>query len=166
MEEFDQIIGQYSTSLYAYLLTHTRNHHTAEDLLQDALLKAYLAIEESQPANIEAWLMTIAKYTMYDYLNKQRRIQLEEADFFEKHLFVEKTSQLVTEDELQQALRLLKKLPAKQQKAIALIKLKEFSYEEVSLMLKMPINTLKSHVRRGQDKLRQLKEEENHHGKK
>ncbi len=167
MDEFFVEIEKYSSGLYAYLFSRTHSHHTSEDLLQETLLKAFLAIEEIQPANLEAWLMTIAKYTMYDYLKKQRRLQLEEADFFEKQIYApDFTTKLIEDNDLQQALRLLKRLPKTQQKAITLIHVKEFSYEEVSEMLNVPVNTLKSHVRRGRKKLRQLKEEDDRDGKK
>lgn len=167
MDEFSREIEKNSEGLYAYLFRRTRSHHTSEDLLQETLLKAFLALEEIQPDNLEAWLMTIAKYTMFDHLKKQRRVKLEEADFFEKQIYpTDFTENLVETAELQQALRLLKKLPKAQQKAIALIHVRDFSYEEVSEMLNVPLNTLKSHVRRGREKLRQLKKEEDDHGKK
>ena len=74
LEELEAYIRQHSANLYGYLLQHTRNSHTAEDLLQETFLKAFLALHSEVPKHPEAWLMTIAKYTMFDYFKNQNRI--------------------------------------------------------------------------------------------
>lgn len=152
---------KYSHQLYAYLLTHTRDHYTAEDLLQDTFLKAFLAIQDKVPENIEAWLMTIAKYTMFDYFKKQRRITIQAADFFAKQAadgHVE--DQLLAADDIQETIRLLAKLPKKQQKAIAIVQIKGFTYQEASEMLAVSVNTLKSQVKRGREQIKLWKRED------
>ena len=168
MKEFEELIGLASQNLYAYLLSRTRDHYLAEDLLQETLLKAYLALETSEVVELEAWLMTIAKFTMFDYYKKQRRIQVQAADFFERQATGAKAdplAQVLTELEAEAALKLLRRLPAAQQKALALVLIKGFSYEEASQMLDLPINTLKSQVKRGREKLRYWNEEGNSDGR-
>lgn len=157
MDGLEDYILVHSSQLYGYLLQHTGNHYTAEDLLQETFLKAYLAIQAEIPDNLEAWLLTIAKYTMYDYFRKQKRIVIQEADFFDKQVYsVELADELIQKETSEQIVALLKRLPSNQQKAIALVQIKEFSYEEVSEMLDIPINTVKSHVKRGRATLRKL----------
>lgn len=157
----EKYFEEYSQQLYGYLLTHTRDHYTAEDLLQDTFLKAFLAIQDKAPENIEAWLMTIAKYTMFDYFKKQRRIIIQAADFFDKQVAKDQVeNELLVANDIQQTIKLLAKLPKKNQKAIAIIQIKGFTYEEASEMLGISINTLKSQVKRGREQIQLWKRED------
>ncbi|MBP1041880.1 RNA polymerase sigma factor [Vagococcus sp. BWB3-3] len=157
MDELESYIMKHSQGLYRYLLLHTGDHYTAEDLLQETFLKAFLAIQTNIPDNLEAWLMTIAKYTMYDHYKKQKRIVIKEAEFFERQPFVASLERLDQLELSMATVKMLKRLPSQQQKAIALVHIRGFPYEEVSEMLDIPVNTLKSQVRRGRESLKQWK---------
>jgi len=58
---FDELVDRFGPRLLRYLRRKVRDTHTAEDLVQETLLKAYRNLERFDPSRrFSAWLFTIA----------------------------------------------------------------------------------------------------------
>jgi RNA polymerase sigma-70 factor (ECF subfamily) len=59
---FDALVRQYWRTLHRYAYRLSGNAHTAEDLVQDALARAWRSIDKLQePGAIKTWLFTIVR---------------------------------------------------------------------------------------------------------
>ena len=73
IESFESLVGQFEKPLYHFLLTKTRNHHQAEDLLQDTFLITYRKLDRFNPAYpFSSWIFTIANRLAISHYRKQK----------------------------------------------------------------------------------------------
>ncbi len=81
IESFESLVGQFEKPLYYFLLTKTRNHHQAEDLLQDTFLITYRKLDRFNPAYpFSSWIFTIANRLAISHYRKQKSL-VEEHEF-------------------------------------------------------------------------------------
>ena len=140
----------------------TRNPTEAEDLVQDAFVKAMRAKDQFHPGtNLKAWLFRILTNT---FINKYRRGGLERSVFdgpdadplADGWVSANTMRQLrdpeqvallpMVEQEIQRA---LDQLPPEFKLAVILCDVEEFSYEEISQIMNCPIGTVMSRLHRG-----------------
>ena len=78
IESFESLVGQFEKPLYHFLLTKTRNHHQAEDLLQDTFLITYRKLDRFNPAYpFSSWIFTIANRLAISHYRKQKPLEKE-----------------------------------------------------------------------------------------
>lgn len=80
-KDFEQIYKDYYTPVYRYLLSLTKNSHTAEEITQETFFKALKNIEKYNPEQkMLTWLCTIGKNTYFsDYRKQQKQTSLAES---------------------------------------------------------------------------------------
>jgi RNA polymerase sigma-70 factor (ECF subfamily) len=149
-------------AMYGVACKLTRNPTEAEDLVQDAFVKAMRARDQFQSGtNLKAWLFRILTNT---FINKYRRGGLErsvldgpDADPLAdgwvsastmRQLRDPETLALmpIVEDEIRRA---LDALPADFRLAVILCDVEEFSYDEIAQIMGCPIGTVMSRLHRG-----------------
>jgi RNA polymerase sigma-70 factor (ECF subfamily) len=149
-------------ALYGVACRLTRNPTEAEDLVQDAMLKAMRAQHQFQAGtNLKAWLFRILTNT---FINKYRRGGLERALFDGPDAdplvdgWVSASTMRSLREPEQAALlpivegevrRALDELPAEFKLAVILCDVQEFSYEEIAEIMGCPIGTVMSRLHRG-----------------
>ena len=70
-KDFERVYCEYYPSVYRYMLSLTKNKHTAEEIAQETFFKALKNIEKYDPQqNMLTWLCTIAKNTWFSSLKK------------------------------------------------------------------------------------------------
>ncbi|NLG52076.1 MAG: RNA polymerase sigma factor [Chloroflexi bacterium] len=75
-KEFEQLFADHQTAILNYLYRMVGDPSKAEELTQDAFVKAYRAMPRlPDDANVRAWLYRIATNTAYDYLRRKRLIR-------------------------------------------------------------------------------------------
>ena len=78
IESFESLVGQFEKPLYRFLLGKTRNHHQAEDLLQETFLITYRKLYRFNPAYpFSSWIFTIANRLAISYFRKHKLVQEE-----------------------------------------------------------------------------------------
>lgn len=152
----------YLDAMYGVACKLTRNPTEAEDLVQDAFVKAMRARQQfNAGTNLKAWLFRILTNT---FINKYRRGGLErslldgpDADpLADGWVSASTMRQLrdpemlalapLVESEIRQA---LDSLPAEFRLAVVLCDVEEFSYEEIAQIMGCPIGTVMSRLHRG-----------------
>jgi RNA polymerase sigma-70 factor (ECF subfamily) len=152
--QFDILVDAHAAEIYRYLWRMLRNEQDAEDCLQDAFLKAYLAygrLDES--ANYRAWLYRIAGNTARTRLRGRLRtgILLTE-DLADSGLPIEQQAQ--NQEQLEAVKDAIEALPYKQRESLILRKYQELSYEEISTILDTSVEGARANVYQGLSKLR------------
>ncbi|MGU3537058.1 sigma-70 family RNA polymerase sigma factor [Methylobacterium sp. A54F] len=144
-----------SASLHNFAVSLTRNPTTADDLVQDTMLRAWRSRGSFKPGtNLGAWLFTIMRNAFY---SEHRRRAREVTDTDGEH-----ARRLATVPEqgghldLQDARAALDQLPSAMREALILVAVENVSYEEAAVILNCRIGTVKSRVWRARDQLAHL----------
>lgn len=138
---------------YAHALTG--DAAWADDLVQDTAERALNRWSMWRPhSNLRAWLMTILRNLYLDQLRKQREItgSDETADWHAMVAPQDNVDGLFLRD-VQRALYCL---PVEQREVLLLVGLEEFSYQEASSILKIPLGTVMSRLSRAREHMHSL----------
>ena len=138
----------------------TRNDADAEDLVQDAYLRALKAFEGFRGDNGRAWLLRIVRNTCYTWL-QENRVQ-EFATTFDEELYtVENDSTdpetlLLRSADKQFLNEALERLPLEFREVIVLRELEGMSYKEIAELAAIPVGTVMSRLARARERLQEL----------
>ncbi|MDW3217393.1 MAG: RNA polymerase sigma factor [Acidimicrobiales bacterium] len=142
---------RHADAVYRVALSVTRNHELAEDVAQDALLKAWQALPTFRgDAPLKNWLLRIAHNTAISALRRRRDVHLDPMDLPEApvpdHLTVEaRVEDRVSAGAFQDALGELDELS---RSVVVLREVEGLSYEEISQVLEVPLPTVKTRLLR------------------
>lgn len=158
----------FMSSLYSAAMRMTRNPADAEDLVQDAYLRAYRGFGGFQEGtNLKAWLYRILTNAFINkYRAKQRRpveTDLEEVEdlyLYHRVRDAERTGLgRSAEDELMDSITddavkaAVESLPEVYRMAVLLADVEGFSYREIAEILDVPVGTVMSRLHRGRKAL-------------
>jgi RNA polymerase sigma-70 factor (ECF subfamily) len=158
--EFEEIALQYMDLLYSAALRMTRDGSDAQDLVQDAYLRAYRFFDRFEKGtNFKAWLFKILKNIYINkYRKKARTPQM--VDVSDTNISGDLADTVTPEDEIFDTLlddditNAMDSLPEEFRLAIILSDLEGFSYKETAEILDCPIGTVMSRLHRGRRLLR------------
>ena len=142
-------------SLRAFAISLCGNVDRADDLVQEALLRAWANLSSFEPGtNMSAWLFTILRNLFRSDYRKRRR-EVEDADGnYAKTLKTQPSQSAHLEfEEFRTA---LDKLPQDQREALILVGASGFSYEDAATICGCAVGTIKSRVNRARSKLAAL----------
>lgn len=142
-------------AMRAFAMSLTRNSATADDLVQDTLVKAWTNIEKYQEGtNMRAWLFTILRNTYYSMLRKRKR-EVADVDDTLAGMMAEKPAH---DGRLQMRdfETAFAQLTDEQREALVLVGAEGFAYEEAAEMTGVAVGTVKSRVNRGRARLAEL----------
>ncbi|MFC5738881.1 RNA polymerase sigma factor [Sinirhodobacter huangdaonensis] len=142
-------------ALRAFAMSLTRNSASADDLVQDTIVKAWSNIDKFQPgSNLRAWLFTILRNTFYSDLRKRRR-ELPDPDGLHAARLCEKPAhdgRLAMND----FLRAFDQLSPEHREVLVLVGASGFAYEEAAQMMGVAVGTVKSRANRARARLAEL----------
>jgi RNA polymerase sigma-70 factor, ECF subfamily len=161
-ERFQDLAIPLLGSLYNHALWLTRDAVEAEDLVQETLTKALRAFETfEQGTNFKAWIFRILRNT---FLTSRTALAHSRTVYLEDHPDVLEAAEFnsTPEDEviklndLAALRRALEQLAPHMREVILLCDLEELKYQEIAVILEVPIGTVMSRLARARQALRQL----------
>jgi RNA polymerase sigma factor (sigma-70 family) len=166
---FEQLILPHLDAAYNLARWLTHNDQDAQDMVQEAYLRAFKSFQTFRGENSRAWLLTIVRNTCYTWLHQQRADESTVPFQEELHDVECETSNpelLFLQQIDQQMLRAaLEALPVEFREAMILRELEELSYKEISVITHVPLGTVMSRLARGRKWLqRYLAEQMNEEG--
>ncbi|WGW05579.1 RNA polymerase sigma factor [Tropicibacter oceani] len=142
-------------AMRAFAMSLTRNAALADDMVQDALVKAWTNIERFEAGtNMRAWLFTILRNTYYSHFRKRRR-EVEDGD----GALAANLAQKPDHDgrlQMRDFNTAFAQLNEEQQEALVLVGAGGFSYEEAAETCGVAVGTIKSRVNRARARLAEL----------
>jgi len=165
LEAYGLVIQEYQGSVYNVCLRILRRPQEAEDLTQEAFLRAYrnfTLYDLERPFG--PWLRTLAANLCYNHLQKARleRVPLEdERDRIPSSPKMNPEALVELSQENQQLYRAIWQLPESQRVALELRHFQDLSYQDMARVMELPLNTVRSHLYRARRKLAEFLEEEN-----
>jgi RNA polymerase sigma factor (sigma-70 family) len=154
---FEEAVMPHLDAAYNLARWLTRNEADAQDMVQEAYLRALRFFGGFHGTDARAWLLTIVRNTCYTWLKRNRSQELS-GDFEEVVLTKESDepdpevshvlkvqSQLINEA--------IEKLPVEFREVVILRELEELSYKEIAAITGLPIGTVMSRLSRARKRL-------------
>ena len=136
-----------------------RNEQDAQDVVQEAYLRAFKSFSGFHGSSGRGWLLTIVRNTSYTLLKKNRAADLTTTFDEEIHASgresVSPAAMLEHAEDAELIKNAMNALPAEFREILTLRHQEELSYHEIGEILKIPISTVMSRLARGRAKLRE-----------
>jgi RNA polymerase sigma factor (sigma-70 family) len=158
---FEQQISTHLKSAYNLARWLTGSHEDAEDVVQEAFLRAFSAFDNLRSDDGKAWLLAIVRNTSLTWIKCNRTtsmmvvgLEQEAEDPSEPSLDPEEM--LLISLSREEVRRALEQLPTEFREAIVLRELERFSYKEIAGTVGVPLGTVMSRLSRGREWLRRI----------
>jgi RNA polymerase sigma factor (sigma-70 family) len=155
-EAYAALVQRFQGMAYAIAFRYVGDHHLAQDLVQDAIIEAFLHLPQlKEPAAFPGWFRQIV-FRQCTRLLRQATLPSSSLEAASADLVAERnTEDLVMQAEREATVRLaLASLPRHEQLVAALFYGCGYSYNEASAFLKIPITTVKKRLHSARQKLR------------
>jgi RNA polymerase sigma-70 factor (ECF subfamily) len=146
----------------------TRSRQDAEDVVQEAYLRAFKFFDGFHGDDSRAWLLTIVRNTFYTWYQEQQK-QRQQTEFDEDVQVLQTgdgfgmaaadnnpETLLMQKDSERQLRQALQALPLEFREVMVMRELEEFSYKEIATIADLPIGTVMSRLARGRKRLHTL----------
>lgn len=151
----NHIYDEFKTPLYAFLITLTKNHAVAEDLLQETFLKVYDKVNlYIKGTNFKAWLFSIARNLAYDHL-RSNKSKWEELDNISEAIVIE--DEVLNKLNVSKALFVLSDVD---REIVIMHVVGGFKHSEIAKELNLNSNTVRWRYREAIKKLNEILGEE------
>ena len=162
---FEDVVSYFQDRIYQHCFRMVGNAHEAEDIAQEAFIRAYVNIHSfDNNRKFSTWLYRIATNLSIDRLRKRKpdfylETNIKGTDGLDMHSQLATNRQLPEEEvqnlELQSYIhQQIVSLPKIYRTIIMLRYLDEFSLKEISEILDIPLGTVKTRIHRGREALR------------
>jgi len=156
--DFERTIVPHLDAAYNLARWLVRNPQNAEDVVQEACLRAVGFFGGYQGGDARAWLLRIVRNTAYSFLERNRPAEL--AEEFNETLHVDPKPDAealaiknVEASRLQAA---LEQLPVRFREALILREMEGMSYKEIAEVMSIPMGTVMSSLARARTRIREL----------
>jgi RNA polymerase sigma-70 factor (ECF subfamily) len=159
-EGFEQTVLPHLDAAYNLARWLTRNDQDAQDVTQEACLRAFRFFDGYQGRNMRAWLLTIVRNTCYTWL-RQNRPPGSAVEFDEEIHSDQSTGgadpefQALASADKETLRRALEELPDVFREALVLRELEGMSYKEIADVTSVSLGTVMSRLARGRTRLRE-----------
>jgi len=170
---FQALVLPHLDSAYNLARWMTRNASDAEDIAQEAMLRAFRFFDGFRGEDARVWLMTIVRNTYFSWIHRQMPRQ-NSTEFDERlHTDIEATltpeTQLLRQATVDEVRKSIECLPPEYREVILMRELEQMSYKEIASVTESPLGTVMSRLSRARSMLRQLiagerRAEVRHHG--
>jgi RNA polymerase sigma-70 factor (ECF subfamily) len=157
---FEKLMLPHLDSAYNLARWLVRNDHDAEDLVQEACLRALKSFEGFRGGDARAWLLTIVRNSCYTWMQQNRRQEV--TTTFDETIHAADGNSLSPEALLLQRLDTrrvkdaLEELSPEFREAIILREMEGMSYNEIALLCGIPIGTVMSRLARARQRLEEI----------
>lgn len=153
---FEQLVKRYQRKLLGFVFHIIHDEQSAQDIVQESLINLYKTIDRVDVRKkFSAYVFSIARNTAISYIRKNKK-QVPLDDILvsqEEESLYDQITQAEQSHTIEEALA---QVPVNYRKAIQLYYFDDLSYEEVGKTLKLPVNTVRTHLRRGKDLLKRI----------
>lgn len=164
VSSFHELVDRHQVAIFNVVLRTVSDSGIAEDVTQEAFVRAWKSVGQFRGGNVRGWLMRIAVNRAYDTLRSQKRRPAGSLDALDYEPVPTWSTSAASEDpqaystrgELSEALeRYLARLPDDQRTALLLVDLEGFSYDEAAGIMAVAPGTIKSRISRARARLRE-----------
>ena len=163
---FETLIFSCKGKAYSIAFRYLRNQEDAMDVLQESFIKIYRHLNKFNfESSFDTWVYRIVINACNDHLKKAKgRPPVE--NYYNEHepnyqksiadKALQPDEKLIEKEEAAYILECLDKLQLEQKEILILRDIQEFSYDEISELLKINIGTVKSRISRARENLKRI----------
>jgi RNA polymerase sigma-70 factor (ECF subfamily) len=154
---FEEVVLPHLDAAFNYARWLTKNDADAEDVVQDAYVRALRFFSSLHGDDARAWLLTIVRNTWYGRFPRRVGTGVSVAadgsanEVMDTSLGPE--AQAIQQQTVEHVRRALEALPADFREVLVLRELEGFSYKEIAAIVGVPIGTVMSRLARGRGRL-------------
>lgn len=161
---FEQVVMPHLDAAYNLARWLTRSDSDAQDVVQEACLRAFKYFDGFDGQYANAWLLKIVRNTCYTWLKRNRPAEeavalednIDEVDGNETSIHVSASglgrspeTALIDKRDAERLDALIARMPAAYREVIILREIEEMSYRDIAEILEVPIGTVMSRLARG-----------------
>ena len=154
---FEEAVMPHLDAAYNLARWLTRNEHDAQDMVQEAYLRALRFFGGFHGTDARAWLLTIVRNTCYTCLKRKQAPEF--ACDFEEAVMTKESDEPDPESSHEMKVQAqlineaIEKLPVEFREVVILRELEELSYKEIAAITGIPIGTVMSRLSRARKRL-------------
>ncbi|MEM7163724.1 MAG: sigma-70 family RNA polymerase sigma factor [Bacteroidota bacterium] len=165
---YAELMGRYRDSIYFMLLKMVNNKDDADDLTIEAFGKAFNRLHQYTPNYaFSTWLFKIASNNCIDFIRKKKKRLMSIDNDFENDNgdkikidieadTLDPMQSVIRDQKFEHMREIVQKLKPRYRQLIELRYFKEFSYEEISDELQIPLGTVKAQLFRAREFLQNM----------
>jgi RNA polymerase sigma-70 factor, ECF subfamily len=164
MRQFETIAVPHMDAAFNLARWLTRNEHDAEDVVQEAYLRAFRFIDGYRGGDARAWILMIVRRSCFTWLARNRPFEIVAVDDEEDEQRLAAAPDTETPNPEAQLLQrldeatltaLIEALPPLFREIVVLREIEELSYKEIAEILEVPIGTVMSRLARARQRLQE-----------
>jgi len=154
---FEEVVLPHLDAAFNYARWLTKDDADAEDVVQDAYVRALRFFASLRDENARAWLFTIVRNTWYGRITRRVggavvHVAHEEADD-RADVSLDPEAQMIQQQTVEQVRRALEALPTDFREVVVLRELEGLSYKEIAAVVGIPLGTVMSRLARARERL-------------
>jgi len=157
---FEQVVLPHLPAAYNLARWLVRSDQDAEDVVQEAYLRAFKFFDGYRGGESRSWLLTIVRNSCYSWLQRNRARELTDPidDSHQEALidFANPELRLLRQADAQMVHEALAGLPLEFREVMVMREMEELSYKEIAAIADLPIGTVMSRLARGRKRLYSL----------
>ena len=164
---FEDAVLPHIDSAYKLARWLTKNDADAQDVVQEAYLRALKFFNSFHGSDSRPWLLTIVRNTCYTWLKRNRPAEaadLDEAIHLEATEALDPEEILILNSEKRAVREALRTLPLEFREILIMRELEELPYREIAAMAAIPVGTVMSRLARARQKLQAVMVTNSHLG--
>lgn len=148
---FEELVRRHQEKVFYYALKRVRDRHVAADVVQETFVSVYQNLERFDAnKKFKPWLYRIAQNKCFDHLRSLKVAELSESVADERDRIMET---VIQKEAVREVWGALTRLPEKYREVLKHYYFEELSYEQLARRWKLPINTIRTRLRRGKENL-------------
>lgn len=165
-KRFERVVMPHLDAAYNLARWLTRRPEDAEDVLQEAMLRAFRYRDACREESARQWLLRIVRNSAYDWLSANRggktalfsELTLDDQDFVDSLPGDTETPEaaLLRNSDKADIDAMIAALPEVFREIVVLRELEDLSYKEIGEICGIPIGTVMSRLKRGRDLLQDM----------
>ena len=157
LELFEEIILPHLNSAYNLARWLTRNEHDAQDVVQEAYLRAFRFFDGYHGGEPKAWLLAVVRDTCHTWRRRERRdvtkVLFDEAAHTPNVDTPNAEERLVEATKMNTLRHCIETLPVEFREVLVMRELEEMSYQQVAEVANLPVGTVMSRLSRARKRL-------------
>jgi RNA polymerase sigma factor (sigma-70 family) len=154
---FEEVVLPHLDAAFNYARWLTRNEADAEDVVQDAYVRAFKFFSSFRGDDARSWLLTIVRNTWYGRFPRRAAgvsvVRTDEDVDGPSDERLNPEALAIQQETVERVRRALEELPADFREVLVLRELEGLSYKEIAAVVTIPIGTVMSRLARGRERL-------------
>lgn len=161
-EAYRILVERHKNYIFTLMYRELGHRETAEDLAQEVFVKLYRYLPHFRgEAKFTTWMYRLAMNTLTDYRRAQKRRPLETIvdsikSWFNDRVEEEPEERMLLLEEQQEVQLVLGKLKEKYRIVLVLYHMQQLSYQEISMVLEIPLRTVETRLYRAKQQFERI----------